>query len=68
METLKHKLVNKIRVIYSDHSEDFYCNAELSIDGYQIKIVDKHFPTIDEAVEDIKNRVSEACLKFEPTT
>lgn len=64
MDIQEIKMIKSIRVCWSECSEDFYCNAELRIDGYAIKLDDAHFPTIDEAVKDIKNRVSEAVMKF----
>lgn len=64
-EAIKQDLIRNVMV--SNYKDEFYSNAELNIDGYIIKIPDVHYPTIDEAVHGIKERIIEAVLKFKPT-
>lgn len=49
-----------------DESRRFYSSAALNIDGYKLELENEYYPTIDEAVMGIKERICEAVLKFEP--
>lgn len=60
----KIELLESVDVSWSKHKKKYRSSASINIEGYKISIETKYFKTIDQAVTDIKERISNAVLKF----
>ena len=59
-------ILKNISVNYNDDNGTWWTKGGIIINGYEIKIEPKwKIPTMDEAVKDIKKRITEAALEFD---
>lgn len=52
-------------ISYSAYKKQHYCKAELSYKGYKIELPSKYYPTLDEAVQGLKDRIIGAIKEFD---
>ncbi len=65
IQWVKPNIIKNALVRYSNHTEDWYSQAELFMDGNYLRLPDKHFKTLAEAVADLQNRICEAIVKYD---
>lgn len=63
MEAIEKELLEDLNIYYSK-KYGFYGKAILNIDGYEVTVKTDYFDVIDSAVTAIKEKVSEAVVRF----
>ena len=61
----KAEIIEEISIFYMKKSRKYYSSAVVNVDGYLMQLKGQKFDTIDEAVISIKDRIVEACTKFD---
>lgn len=65
LEDKKIGILQKISINYDPKKSSYWTRGEIIINGYKIEIEPKwDIKTLDKAVKDIKERITEAALNF----